>query len=121
MGRRRAHEAQQTAPGEGDDLGTGEAPVPAFLEDIPERMQTLEDEVAQLGAGRSCTKFWDHWGKRMDVPDDFFDSTVKANLVVRHLYFMPKEVGFVIEERDLRCTAVEVANPFGDDRAEEGE
>ena len=74
----------------------------------------------QLGSGRSCTKFWDNKGKRIDVvPDDWFDTTFKANLCVRHLYVMPKEVGFVIEVRDLRCKTLEVANPFGDETEQE--
>ena len=75
----------------------------------------------QLGTGRSCTKFWDAaTGKRMEeCPDDWFDSTFKANLVVRHLYVMPKEVGFVIEIRDLRCRSMEIQNPFGDETTAE--
>ena len=58
---------------------------------------------------------------RTDVPDDFFDSTFRANLVVRHLYIMPKECGSVIEICDLRSRALVRTNPFGDDRAEEAE
>ena len=70
----------------------------------------------QLGTGRSCTKFWDDKGKRLtEIPDDWFDSSFKANLCVRHLYVMPKEVGCVIEVRDLRCKTTFSANPFGDE------
>ena len=58
---------------------------------------------------------------RTDVPDDFFDSTFKANLVVRHLYIMPKECEFVKETCDLRSRALVRTNPFGDDRADEAE
>ena len=58
--------------------------------------------------------------ERMEAcPEDFFDSTFKSLLVVRHLYVMPKEVGFVIEIRDLRCRSMEIQNPFGDETAAE--
>ena len=68
----------------------------------------------QLGSSRPCIKFWDDQGRRTDVPDDFFDSTFKANLVVRHMYVLPKDAGVVIEVRDLRRRTIELENPFGD-------
>jgi hypothetical protein len=66
----------------------------------------------QLGTGRSCTKFWDHQGKRTGAPDDFMECSFKANVVIRHLYVMPKECGFVVEIKDLRLRRMDLTCPF---------
>jgi hypothetical protein len=39
----------------------------------------------------------------------------KANVVVRHLYVMPKEVGFVIEIRDLKTRRIDVTCSFAEE------
>lgn len=73
----------------------------------------------QLGNGRSCTRFWAENGARCEPPDDYFAHNFKAMCVVRHLYVMPKEVGFVIEIRDLRLRRMDLMCPFPQEQAAE--